>query len=136
MSEEKKLSLSWEEFQTVLKYRELRYLSEPSYRRELSEEIPNQFGQFPLEIRAFDFRMTRCKWSPFGIEIAAMVPERDTGRPIEIQFHKSWTSPIRDFEHLVYMVRSSITEFVAHELAEQMLIHGQRKDPHLHDVGR
>ena len=101
------------------------------------------FRDGPLELRGLRLEIVDAQWSASGIRLHFIVPDRDTGEPAQLVFEDRWNGA--DFAGLpqdeisirvVHSIRVACREVVAHELAELVLMHGRRDDPHAADSFR
>ncbi len=87
-----------------------------------------EFGSIAL--RGMRFELRSCQWDPFGVTVSVVVPDRDTDVPIDITFRSQWPEPPRSQAHMADMLEAAIAWMVAHEMAERILLAGERRDPH------
>ena len=93
------------------------------------EDPPKTFTRGPIALRGLRLELASCDWSSEGMKLRMVVPDRDSGEPCEFTFNSTWP-PVESDVEFENRVRQATGEVISHELAELLLVHGKRKDPH------
>lgn len=91
---------------------------------------PASFRKGPIELRGLRIDLTGIELHASSLTLRMTVPDRDTRRPRPLEFNVAFPVPVTSDEELAVQIRNAAAAVVAHELAELLLFHGRRDDPH------
>jgi hypothetical protein len=85
-----------------------------------------------IEVGGLDLKMERAEWDEKGLRIVMRLPDRETGEWHVATYESTFVRPPRDEEELAMFITAAVSELLAHEVAERILVHGRRVlDPHV-----
>lgn len=114
---------------------------DPPYARTIAADIDElvlnrlaverpRFVQGPIELFGMRIDLTRCSWDESRLSMQVVVPDRDTGAPLSLDFNIEFGQRCETEEELAECLITGIANVLAHELAEMLRIRGVRFDPH------
>jgi hypothetical protein len=97
---------------------------------EVPRRLPSGFQVGPLYLGRLSISLVNATWDQDGLQLSVEVPDRDTRKPILLKFDVRFRRHAVTAEDVERELRRAVTEIVAHEVAELLLAHGRRRDPH------
>lgn len=85
-----------------------------------------------IQLGGLEIKMDCAKWDEKGLKIAMQLPDRETGKWYVATYESTFVRPPCDEEELAMFITAAVSELLAHEVAERILVHGRRVlDPHV-----
>jgi hypothetical protein len=88
-----------------------------------------RFQSGPIALDGLRIELVSCEWDDSRLSMRAIVPHRDTGAPLSLDFDIEYERCETE-EQLAECIVKSIANVIAHEVAEMLFIRGKRFDPH------